>query len=149
MYKHILIPTDGSERSARALREGAAFASTLGAKLSVVHVTRPLHSMLGEPITVGAMTEEARAFVHEYLTADAEAALSAAGTIAEEAGVACDAIRAENEHIYQGIIDTARERGCDLIAMASHGRSGLQGIVLSSETVKVLIHSKIPVLVYR
>ena len=149
MYKHILIPTDGSERSKRALQQGAEFATALGARLTVVHVTRPLHSMLGEPITVGAMTDEARNFVHEYLTADAEAALSAASAIAEEAGVACEAIRAEHEHIYQGIIDTARERGCDLIAMASHGRSGLQAVVLSSETVKVLIHSKIPVLVYR
>lgn len=149
MYTHILIPTDGSERSERALREGATFAAALGARLTVVHVTRPLHSMLGEPITVGAMTNEARAFVHEYLTADAEAALSAAGAIAEKAGVACDAVRVEHEHIYQAIIDTARERGCDLIAMASHGRSGLQGVILSSETVKVLIHSKIPVLVYR
>ncbi|HSM41664.1 MAG TPA: universal stress protein [Afifellaceae bacterium] len=149
MYKHILIPTDGSERSGRALTEGAAFAAALGAKLTVVHVTRPLHSMLGEPITVGAMTDEARKFVHEYLTADAEAALSSAAAIAERAGISCDVVRAEDEHIYQGIIDIARERGCDLIAMASHGRSGLQAVVLSSETVKVLIHSKIPVLVYR
>lgn len=149
MYKHILIPVDGSELSDKALREGAAFAAETGAKLTVVTVTRPLHSMLGEPITVATMTDEARGYVHEFLTADAEAILKGARTIAENASIACDTVRAEHEHIYQAIVDTAAEQGCDLIMMASHGRSGLSAVVLGSETVKVLTHSKIPVLVYR
>jgi len=75
--------------------------------------------------------------------------LSAAKSIAEEAGVSGDTVRMEHEHVYQAIIETAGERGCDLILMASHGRSGLSAVVLGSETVKVLTHSTIPVLVYR
>jgi len=149
MFKHILIPTDGSDRSDKALRHGAALAAATGAKLTILYVTRPLHSLVGEPVSVGAMPDEARAYVHEYMTADAEACLSAAKSIAEEAGVSGDTVRMEHEHVYQAIIETAGERGCDLILMASHGRSGLSAVVLGSETVKVLTHSTIPVLVYR
>jgi nucleotide-binding universal stress UspA family protein len=149
MFKHILIPFDGSERSDKALRHGAALAAATGARLTILNVTRPLHSLVGEPVTVGAMSGEARAFVHEYMTADAEACLSAAKTIADNAGIASETVRIEHEHVYQAIIEVAGERGCDLILMASHGRSGLSAVLLGSETVKVLTHSTIPVLVYR
>jgi nucleotide-binding universal stress UspA family protein len=75
--------------------------------------------------------------------------LGAIASAARTAGVACETIQVENEHPYQAIIDTARSKGCDLIVMASHGRRGVSAIVLGSETVKVLTHSKIPVLVHR
>jgi nucleotide-binding universal stress UspA family protein len=75
--------------------------------------------------------------------------LGAIASAARAAGVACETIQVENEHPYQAIIDTARSKGCDLIVMASHGRRGVSAIVLGSETVKVLTHSKIPVLVHR
>jgi nucleotide-binding universal stress UspA family protein len=65
------------------------------------------------------------------------------------AGVACEAVHVEHEHPYRAIIDTAASKGCDLIVMASHGRHGITAIVLGSETVKALTHSKIPVLVHR
>jgi nucleotide-binding universal stress UspA family protein len=68
---------------------------------------------------------------------------------AQTEGVACEMVQVEHEHPYQAIIDTAASKGCDLIVMASHGRHGIAAIVLSSETVKVLTHSKIPVLVHR
>ena len=75
--------------------------------------------------------------------------LGAIASATRAAGVACVTIQVENEHPYQAIIDTARSKGCDLIVMASHGRRGVSAIVLGSETVKVLTHSKIPVLVHR
>ena len=68
---------------------------------------------------------------------------------AKAVGVKCNVLSVEHEHPYQGIIDTAQARGCDLIVMASHGRSGMPALVLGSQTVKVLTHSKLPVLVYR
>ena len=79
----------------------------------------------------------------------AEETLSAVADAAQAAGVACEMIHVEHEHPYQAIIDTAESKGCDLIVMASHGRHGISAIVLGSETVKVLTHSKIPVLVHR
>jgi nucleotide-binding universal stress UspA family protein len=79
----------------------------------------------------------------------AEKTLSAVAQAAHAAGVACDTVRVEHEHPYQAIIDTALSKGCDLIVMASHGRRGISALVLGSETVKVLTHCKIPVLVHR
>jgi len=78
-----------------------------------------------------------------------EKILSTVAQAAEAAGVACELVHVEHEHPYQAIIDTAGSKGCDLIIMASHGRHGISAIVLGSETVKVLTHSKIPVLVHR
>ncbi len=79
----------------------------------------------------------------------AEKILGAVAHLSQAAGVACETVHVEHEHPYQAIIDTAASRGCDLIVMASHGRRGISAIVLGSETVKVLTHSKIPVLVHR
>jgi nucleotide-binding universal stress UspA family protein len=79
----------------------------------------------------------------------AEHVLTEVSIAAQAAGVACDRLRVEHAQVYQAIIDAAAARGCDLIAMASHGRRGVSAVVLGSETVKVLTHSKIPVLVYR
>ena len=75
--------------------------------------------------------------------------LSSISVTANSAGVPCETLHVEHEHPYQAIIDTAASKGCDLILMASHGRRGIAAVVLGSETVKVLTHSKIPVLVYR
>jgi nucleotide-binding universal stress UspA family protein len=79
----------------------------------------------------------------------AEKTLGAVAQAAQPSGVACEMVHVEHEHPYQAIIDTAESKGCDLIVMASHGRHGISTIVLGSETVKVLTHSKIPVLVHR
>jgi nucleotide-binding universal stress UspA family protein len=79
----------------------------------------------------------------------AEMTLGGVGHKAQVVGVACETVHVEHEHPYQAIIDTAESKGCDLIVMASHGRHGISAIILGSETVKVLTHSKIPVLVHR
>ena len=79
----------------------------------------------------------------------AEKTLGAATDAAQAAGIACETIQVEHEHPYRAIIDTAELKGCDLIVMASHGRHGISALVLGSETVKVLTHCKIPVLVHR
>jgi len=85
----------------------------------------------------------------DQIRAQAERLLSAAASQAREAGVPCETLRATHEDPYQAIIDAARERHCDLIAMASHGRRGMAAVVLGSQTQKVLAHSTTPVLVYR
>lgn len=149
MYKNILIPTDGSELSEKAIKHGVALAKKLSAKVIFVTVTSPFRSIYSEPEMVVGMTDEYRKFVHAYLTSESTKRLAVANSAAEDGDVSCDAISIEHEDIYQGIIDTAKLKGCDLILMASHGRRGISAIVLGSETVKVLTHSKIPVLVYR
>ncbi len=149
MYKHILIPTDGSERSGKAVEQGIELARQLGARVTFLTVTRALHALAGEPEMIGAMDVEARKYVHQFMTADARARLDAAMEFADTAGVKADMVSVEHDHIYQAVIETADRNGCDLILMASHGRGGISAVLLGSETVKVLTHSTIPVLVYR
>jgi len=149
MYSNILIPTDGSELSEKAVHQGVALAKAFGAKLTFVTVREPFHTMPGDPQMVVDMPAEYKKYVHEYLTADAVSRLTAAQAIAKKSGISCQTVDVEHDHVYQGILDAAAETDCDLIVMASHGRSGLSGIVLGSETLKVLTHSKLPVLVYR
>jgi nucleotide-binding universal stress UspA family protein len=138
MYTHILIPTDGSELAGKAVQHGVALAKRIGAKVTMLTVLPP-HSIT----TDRQMMEIRKAHWEEH----AEKILGAVAT--QAAGVACETIQVEHDHPYQAIIDTADSKGCDLIVMASHGRRGISAIVLGSETVKVLTHCKIPVLVYR
>ena len=95
------------------------------------------------------MLEDTRAQYNARMQEFAETTLGAIAIAAKAAGVACEMIHVDHEHPYRAIIDTAESKGCDLIVMASHGRRGIAAIVLGSETVKVLTHSKIPVLVHR
>jgi nucleotide-binding universal stress UspA family protein len=143
MYSHILIPTDGSDLSRKAIRHGTGLAKAVNAKVTAVTVSTPLHVFSVEPAIVTDTPETYQkrmaALAAKYLE---EVAATAAG-------VSCEKVHVEHEHPYQAIIDTANQRGCDLIVMASHGRRGVSAIVLGSETVKVLTHSTIPVLVYR
>ena len=138
MYTHILIPTDGTELAGKAVQHGVALAKRIGAKVTVLTVLPP-HMIT----TDSELIEIRRARWEE----DAEKILGAVAI--QTAGVACEKIKVEHEHPYQAIIDTADSKGCDLIVMASHGRRGISAIILGSETVKVLTHCKIPVLVYR
>ena len=146
MCNHILIPTDGSELSKMALQEGAALAKALGARVTVVTVTTPSDVFHGTmPVVVAGTPEQYR----KNMAALAGQYLDEAKNIAAAAGVSCDLVHVENEQPYQAIIDTAQNRGCDAIHMASHGRRGLSAILLGSETLKVLTHSTIPVIVCR
>jgi nucleotide-binding universal stress UspA family protein len=145
MYKNILIPTDGSDLAAKAVEHGVLFAKEIGAKITAMTVTEPFHLLSVKPNQLEYTPIEYK----KHAAAHAEKVLGTVSAAAKSAGVTCDTLHVENEHVYQAIIDAATARKCDLIVMASHGRRGVSAVVLGSETVKVLTHSKIPVLVYR
>jgi nucleotide-binding universal stress UspA family protein len=145
MYKHIMIPTDGSELSARAVVAGLQLAAYLGAQVTALTVTEPFHTLSFSPSQVEYMPDTYRQHAQET----AQRILAEVRAKAGAAGVPCDTVWVEHVHPYMAIIDTARSRICDLIAMASHGRRGAIAVVLGSQTVKVLTHSTIPVIVYR
>ena len=143
MYQHILLPTDGSALSQSAVQYGVTLAKSVGAKVTGITVTEPFHvfavdtEMLTD--TPKSYKQRTKKLATKYLAQLKDAAA--------QAGVGCEVIEVEHEHPYQAIIDAAKEKGCDLIVMASHGRRGLSAIVLGSETVKVLTHGSTPVLV--
>jgi nucleotide-binding universal stress UspA family protein len=145
MYKHIIIPTDGSELSARAVEAGLQLAARLGAQVTAMTVTEPFHLLSFSPSQV----EYTAATYRQHAQEAAQRILDGVRAKAEAASVACDTVWVEHEHPYMAIIDTAKSRNCDLIAMASHGRRGAAAVVLGSQTVKVLTHSTVPVIVYR
>ena len=133
MFKHILIPTDGSELTSKAILSGIALAKAVGAKVTGITVTVPSQ--------IFADAKPANAVAEKYLGQIRDAAAAA--------GVSCSAIHAQHEQPYQAIIDATKRNGCDLIVMASHGRRGVSALMLGSQTVDVLTHSTVPVLVYR
>jgi nucleotide-binding universal stress UspA family protein len=145
MYQHILIATDGSALAQTAVTHGIALARAIKARVTAVTVTAPFHVFTAEP----AMLEDTPASYRERMAKHTDRVLTGVVGAAKAAGVNCETVHVENEHAYQGIIDTARAKSCDLILMASHGRRGVSALLLGSETVKVLTHSKIPVLVHR
>src|SRR5271169_7106012 len=145
MYANILIPTDGSELAGKAVQHGIALAKRIGARVTVLTVLPPFHTFT----TDTQMIEDTPAQYKARMQKHAEKTLGAVADAAQAAGVAREMVQFEHEHPYQAIIDTAESKGCDLIVMASHGRRGISALVLGSETVKVLTHSKIPVLVHR
>lgn len=147
MFKHILIPTDGSEVSAKAIRAGVALAKEMGAKVTGFYAEepRPLHLHID-----GYAVE--KELLAEFDRRSAEYAQRCVGDIAREAqaaGVPFEPQVVKSDRPYQAIIDAAKERGCDVIFMASHGHRGLNGLLLGSVTQKVLTHSRLPVLVFR
>ena len=132
MYQHILIPTDGSELAERAVTHGLSLAKFVGAKVTVIIVEERLGGGW-------LYTEQIKEHTASVLDRVADAA--------KQAGVPCDTVHALDVQPYEAIIATATDRGCDLIVMASHGRSGLSAVVLGSVTNKVLTYTKVPVLV--
>jgi nucleotide-binding universal stress UspA family protein len=145
MYRHILLPTDGSELSARAVDAGVALAKALGARLTALNITPPYYPEGENP---SAFAQQNRAHTERWEAA-ARQALDGPARKAREAGVACAALHKVGDAPWEEIIKAAADEGCDLIFMASHGRRGVSALVLGSETHKVLTHSKIPVLVVR
>jgi nucleotide-binding universal stress UspA family protein len=145
MYKRILIPTDGSEASQRAILAAVDFARETGAEVVGLtappefHVLSADSEMIEDTPEQYAANSEARA---RRILEDVESA-------ARDAGVPCRTEHAIDDDPWSAIVATAQRLGCDLIAMASHGRRGLKGLFLGSETQKVLVHSTIPVLVHR
>jgi nucleotide-binding universal stress UspA family protein len=145
MYQHILIPTDGSPLSEMAIRQGIAFARSVKARVTALTVSIPFHAFALDPV----MVSDTPGQYERECEALAEKALGVAKTEAGVASVPCETLHVQAAHPYEAIIDAARKGGCDLIFMASHGRKGVSALVLGSETMKVLTHSKIPVLVCR
>jgi nucleotide-binding universal stress UspA family protein len=145
MYRHILLPTDGSELSARAVDAAVSLAKALGARLTALNVTPPYYPEGENP---SAFAQQSRAHAERYEAA-ARQALDHPARKAREAGVVCAALHKVGDAPWEEIIKAATDEGCDLIFMASHGRRGVSALVLGSETHKVLTHSKIPVLVVR
>ena len=145
MYRHLCVPTDGSELSDRAVEQALALAHSLRARVTALRVTTPYHvfAITPEQLMVGVV--DYNRVVHDA----ARRQLDDVSAKAHALGIRCDTLVIEDESPYRAIIAIARERGCDLIAMASHGRRGIDALVLGSETVKVLTHSTIPVLVFR
>src|SRR5262249_53827072 len=139
MYEHILIATDGSFFSEKAVAHGMDLAAALNARVTAITVTCPWHSIDKDPTPVVDIPGAAE-FVHEYLHGQPKHCLELAETAARRKGVICETVQVEHQHPYAGIIETAQAKHCDLIVMASHGRRGVSAIVLGSETVKVLTH---------
>ena len=148
MYKHILIPTDGSKLAAKGMRTGVRLAKALGAKVTGVYVIPPYVL----PMYSEGSTHYRAASPQQYKKSSemqAKKALAAVAIEAETAGVPCSTRFLVAEPPWQGILQAARSGKCDAISMASHGRGGLSGLLLGSETTRVLANSKIPVLVTR
>lgn len=145
MYKHVLIPTDGSPLSETAIRHGMALAKAVGARVTALTVSLPFRSFALDPV----MLSETPARYEQDCEALAKKTLAMARTEAGVAGASCETLHVTQAQPYQAIVETAQTKGCDLICMSSHGRSGVSALVLGSETNKVLTHSKIPVLVCR
>lgn len=144
MFKKFLLPTDGSELSAKAIQGAIKLAGQLGA--SVVGLT------VVEPYSYSTLSEYRPETLEAFEARNAQAAEQRLATIVQackDANVACETVTVKSFSPYEAIINTAKKHGCDVIFMASHGRRGLSAVLLGSETQKVLTHSKIPVLVYR
>ena len=145
MYKRILLPTDGSEASQRAIVAGVDFAKSMGAEVVAMTATPEFHTFT----TDAAMLEQTPEDYAQASRARSQRVLDEVATAARNAGVTCTCIGVASDSPYEAIISTAREHRCDLIVMASHGRRGIKGLLLGSETQKVLVHSAIPVMVHR
>ncbi|MFM7268448.1 MAG: universal stress protein [Cyanobium sp.] len=151
MFRHLLVPTDGSDLADGSVRRAVSFAREAGACITFVHaqesfLVRPEAGLYGEALALDpSVAEQFNRAEQDY----SASVLERARAVAEEAGVPCRTVISTNPVIHEAILETAASSGCDLIFMASHGRRGLAGLLLGSETHRVLVHSSLPVLVYR
>ena len=144
MFKRILVPTDGSEITAKAIDASIELARSVGAQLYTISVK--------EPFPYSAISEMQPTPPQEFFDAQERIAARRVQAVVEQstaAGVACQSHTVEALHPWEAIIDHAKRMECDLLVMASHGRRGVSALLLGSETQKVLTHSKVPVLVVR
>jgi nucleotide-binding universal stress UspA family protein len=145
MYKHILIATDGSELAGKAVSTGMALAKALKAKVTAVTVSEPWTALVTGEMAIGFPYEE-----YEKGAADSAATvLAGVAQSAKASGVECATLHMPDRFPSEAIVECAKDKGCDLIVMASHGRRGLSKLLLGSETMRVLTHSSVPVLVCR
>ena len=147
MFKRILVPTDGSQLSQDTARRAVSFAKEAGASITAFYA-KPEYPVTyyGEGALIDSTTPEQFAELAEQ---QAQQIIGFVDNLCQEAGVVCNKLTLTCDVPYEAIIEAATQSGCDLIFMASHGRRGFSGLLLGSETNKVLTHSKVPVLVYR
>jgi nucleotide-binding universal stress UspA family protein len=148
-YKHILLPVDGSDVSHKAEKECLEFAKSSGARVTALHVVSHFYLHFQPWATPKSVHTKIEREHEEEAKAIAQKMVNALAARAREKGVDCEGVVVVGDHPYEAIIRNAESRKCDLIMMASHGRRGLNAVLLGSETVKVLTHTKIPVLVVR
>ena len=149
MYKHILIPTDGSELSTRGVACGLEMAQALSARVTFLHAIEVFTSVFTSPDGQWIGGAELVGQFEAAQEQSAKNALDAVAKQAAEAGIAAEIVSARQTTPSDAIIQTAKERGCDLIVMASHGRRGVRRMMLGSQTAEVLARSDVPVLVIR
>jgi nucleotide-binding universal stress UspA family protein len=147
VFKHILLPTDGSPVSSKAVKRGIEFAKKIGARVTALHVVTTFRFMADEGAMV--LNPALRKRFEDEGNARAKEILDAIAKQARAKGVRCATVRVSGDQSFQEIVATARRSKCDLIMMASHGRRGISSLLLGSVTSKVLLHSKVPVLVVR
>ena len=149
MYKHILLPTDGSRLSGKAVKQGIQLAKSLGAQVTAVNVVMAYQQLImDEAMMVPTSVDFQKRFYEDSLKRS-NLLLDKIKAEAKAADVKCEGVTITSSVPYEAIVKQARKSKCDLIMMASHGRKGLASILLGSETAKVLTHSTIPVLVVR
>lgn len=148
MFKHILLPTDGSRLSEKGLLKGAELARSMKARVTVLHVVPAFRAIADEGFVLPMSIELQRRYEREAKVR-ATAMLARVGKRLSAAKLRHEVVLVVGDSPYQEIIKTVRRKKCDAVVMASHGRSGLSSMLLGSETAKVLIHSKVPVLVVR
>ena len=146
MFKHVLISTDGSPVSNKAAKAGVALARALGAKVTAYYAIEPMQPIYVEDYGFDQAVIEG---IEDSARQAGQKRVDAIGKMAKAAGVPFASVVTKANTAYEGIVDTARKRKCDVIFMASHGRRGLSKLIMGSVTQKVLMHSKIPVVVYR
>ena len=145
MFKHILIATDGSALSQKGVEQGLELAKALGAKALLVTVSEPWTSYVSGEMAISFPVQE----YEEQVKASAGKVLAGAVAAAQKAGVSCETLHVKDKVPADGIVDAAKERGCDLIVMSSHGRRGISRVLLGSQANNVVTHSSIPVLICR
>ena len=145
MFKHILVATDGSQLSEKAAVGAVQLAKSMAARLTAVTVSSPFHVFAADAV----MLTDTEDVYKKECGRQAETFLRFIKTAAEASGLGFEGIHIFHDHPYAAIIETANNKACDVICMASHGRRGMAALVLGSETIKVLTHSKIPVVVWR
>ncbi len=146
MFKHILMPTDGSAHSEKAIERGFELAKLCGAKVTGIHVMRDFQMIMASEAMVPASMEED---MDKQSRSQAESFLAFVKNTAQNAGVACETLVVKGHQPYDAIVDAANEQGCDLIVMTSRYRKGLSALILGSEASRVLHRSSIPVLTFR
>lgn len=145
MFTHFLIATDGSPLSERAVNAGIDLAKRVGARVTALHVSPRFHVLTYRT----DMLEETRSEYEKDSKLHADKYLAYVEKAAQAGNVRCETVREQSDDVAQAVVDAAQRNGCDLIVMASHGRSGAARLLLGSETQRVLVQATVPVMVCR